>query len=80
MNDHVAEIVGICKASRTFQTFPVVYTRYTQALEFVPPERKVLSFILAEGAPGLSIDEVCQRIQSQTGLRRSRASSSNGSR
>ena len=42
MNDHVAEIVGICKASRTFQTFPVVYTRYSQALEFVPPERKVL--------------------------------------
>ena len=48
MNDHVAEIVGICKASRTFQTFPVVYTRYTQALRFVPPERKVLSFVLAE--------------------------------
>ncbi len=52
MNDHVAEIVGICKASRTFQTFPVVYTRYTQALEFVPPERKVLSFVLAEVQPG----------------------------
>ena len=69
MNDHVAEIVGICKASRTFQTFPVVYTRYTQALEYVPPERKVLSFILAEGVPGLSVGEVCQRIQNQTGLR-----------
>ena len=52
MNDHVAEIVGICKASRTFQTFPVVYTRYTQALDFVPPERKVLSFILAEARAG----------------------------
>ena len=69
MNDHVAEIVGICKASRTFQTFPVVYTRYTQALEFVPPERKVLSFILAQGEPGLSVDEVCRRIEEQTGLR-----------
>jgi putative ABC transport system permease protein len=69
MNDHVAEIVGICKASRTFQTFPVVYTRYTQALEFVPPERKVLSFILVEGVKNLSVDEVCQRIQNQTGLR-----------
>jgi putative ABC transport system permease protein len=69
MNDHVAEIVGICKASRTFQTFPVVYTRYTQALEFVPPERKVLSFILAEGDKSLSVDEVCKRIQGQTGLR-----------
>jgi putative ABC transport system permease protein len=69
MNDHVAEIVGICKASRTFQTFPVVYTRYSQALEFVPPERKVLSFILAQGEPGLNVDEVCKRIQQQTSLR-----------
>lgn len=69
MNDHVAEIVGICKASRTFQTFPVVYTRYTQALEFVPPERKVLSFILAQGDPKLPVDEVSRRIQDQTGLR-----------
>jgi putative ABC transport system permease protein len=69
MNDHVAEIVGICKASRTFQTFPVVYTRYTQALNFVPPERKVLSFILAEPAPGLSVDDVCKRIRDQTGMR-----------
>ena len=69
MNDHVAEIVGICKASRTFQTFPVVYTRYSQALEFVPPERKVLSFVLAEVKPGQDVDTVCRRIEAQTGLR-----------
>ena len=69
MNDHEAEIVGICKASRTFQTFPVVYTRYSQALEFVPPERKVLSFVLADAAPGANVDEVCRRIEEQTGLR-----------
>jgi len=69
MNDHVAEIVGICKASRTFQTFPVVYTRYSQALEFVPPERKVLSFVLAEPQPDADLDSVCRRIEAQTGLR-----------
>jgi putative ABC transport system permease protein len=69
MNDHEAEIVGICKASRTFQTFPVVYTRYSQALEFVPPERKVLSFVLADAAEGVSVSELCRRIQEQTGLR-----------
>jgi putative ABC transport system permease protein len=69
MNDHEAEIVGICKASRTFQTFPVVYTRYTQALDFVPAERKVLSFILANAEPGANVDEVCRRIESQTDLR-----------
>ncbi|MCI0491888.1 MAG: ABC transporter permease, partial [Planctomycetes bacterium] len=69
MNDHEAEIVGICKVSRTFQTFPVVYTRYTQALEFVPPQRKVLSFVLANAVRGQNIEEVCQRIEKQTGLR-----------
>jgi putative ABC transport system permease protein len=69
MNDHEAEIVGICKASRTFQTFPVVYTRYSQALEYVPPERKVLSFVLADVEAGANINEVCRRIEKQTGLR-----------
>ena len=69
MNDKEAEIVGICKASRTFQTFPVVYTRYSQALEFVPPERKVLSFVLADAAEGENVDEVCRRIEQQTGMR-----------
>jgi putative ABC transport system permease protein len=69
MNDQEAEIVGICKASRTFQTFPVVYTRYSQALEFVPPERKVLSFVLAEAQEAVSVKEVCRRIEAQTGLR-----------
>jgi putative ABC transport system permease protein len=69
MNDKEAEIVGICKASRTFQTFPVVYTRYSQALEYVPPERKVLSFVLADVQKGMDVPEVCRRIQEQTGLR-----------
>jgi len=69
MNDKEAEIVGICKSSRTFQTFPVVYTRYSQALDFVPPERKVLSFVLADALPGQNVGEVCQRIEKQTGMR-----------
>lgn len=69
MNDRVAEIVGICRARRTFQTFPVVYTRYTQALQFVPPERKTLSFVLAQGEADLPVDQVCRRIEAQTGLR-----------
>jgi putative ABC transport system permease protein len=69
MNDKEAEIVGICRASRTFQTFPVVYTRYSQALDFVPPERKVLSFVLADASKGADVEKVCRRIEQQTGLR-----------
>jgi putative ABC transport system permease protein len=68
MNDHRAVIVGITKASRTFQSFPILYTRYSQAVTFAPPERKVLSFVLANPKPGLAAEEVCRRIEEQTGL------------
>ncbi|MGI9177623.1 MAG: ABC transporter permease, partial [Pirellulales bacterium] len=43
-------------------------TRYSQAVRFAPPERKVLSFILADAAPGVSAEEVCRRIEVRTGL------------
>jgi len=68
MNDRRAVIVGLTKASRTFQSFPIVYTRYSQAVRFAPPERKVLSFILADAAAGVPPAEVCRRIEHQTGL------------
>lgn len=66
MNDRRAVLVGICKASPTFQTFPIVYTRYNQALSYVPRERKVLSFVLAQQEEGLSAEEVCARIEEHT--------------
>jgi len=68
MNDRRAVLVGVCKARRTFQTFPIVYTRYSKATFFAPAERKTLSFILAQGAPGLAPEEVCRRIEAQAGL------------
>src|SRR5262245_1734629 len=66
MNDRRAVLVGICKASPTFQTFPIVYTRYSQATLYVPRERKVLSFVLAQPEPGLDPKEVCRRIEEHT--------------
>ncbi|MEN9666306.1 MAG: hypothetical protein RLZZ326_2669 [Planctomycetota bacterium] len=68
MNDRRAVIVGLARARKTFQSFPVVYTRYSQAVRFAPPERKVLSFVLAEPAPGVAAAELAERIRSQTGL------------
>ena len=69
MNDHRAVLVGICEASRTFQTFPVVYTRYSQALRFSPQERKVMSFVLAQNEPQITPEECCRRINEATGLK-----------
>lgn len=68
MNDRRAVIVGITKARKTFQSFPILYTRYSQAIRFAPPERKVLSFVLANPQPGLTAEEVGRRIETQTGL------------
>lgn len=69
MNDRRAVIVGICHAHAPFQTFPVVYTRYSQATQFAPRERNVLSFILAKAQPGVAPDELCTRINRGTDLK-----------
>jgi putative ABC transport system permease protein len=69
MNDHRAKVVGIVDASAPFTTFPVFYSRYSEALKFVGSERKMLSFVLAKAQLGVPIPEVCRRIQASTGLR-----------
>lgn len=68
MNDHRVQVVGVCVTSPTFQTFPVVYTRYSQALTLAPQERRSLSFILVKAAPGNSTADVCRQIRDKTGL------------
>jgi len=68
MNDRRAVLVGITRARRTFTSFPIVFTRYSQAVLFAPPERKVLSFVLAEPEAEVPVAEVCRRIGARTGL------------
>jgi len=68
MNDRRAVLVGITKASRTFQTFPIIYTLYSRAVLYAPPERKVLSFVLATPEPGRKAEDVCREITAATGL------------
>jgi putative ABC transport system permease protein len=69
MNDRRAVVVGVFRASQTFMTMPVVYTRFSQATLFVPPARRLMSFVLAKCPPGWAPDEVARRITAQTGLK-----------
>ncbi len=69
LNDHKAVIVGITDASAPFASFPVIHTRYSQAVNFVGRERTQLSYVLAQPKPGVSPEEVCRRIEARTGLR-----------
>ncbi|AMV22690.1 ABC transporter permease [Planctomyces sp. SH-PL14] len=66
MNDRRAIVVGTCKVTPPFQTFPVIYTRYSQALKYSPPERNQLSFVLVKVAPGQDPRTVAARISEQT--------------
>jgi len=66
LNDRRAQVVGICKVSRTFRSEPVVYTTFGRALFYVPTERKQLSFILVEPDDTLTPEELCRRIEEVT--------------
>lgn len=68
MNDRRAVVVGICKVTPPFQTFPVLYTRYSQAVQFIPRERNTLSFVLAKRAEGVDAKDLASRIAKQTEL------------
>jgi len=68
MNDRRVVVVGICRVAAPFQTFPVMYCRYSQALQYVPHERNTLGFIVADAQPGANPREVCRLISERTRL------------
>jgi putative ABC transport system permease protein len=69
MNDRRAVVVGVYRASQTFMTVPVIYTRFSQATLFVAPSRRMMPFVLAKCQPGVGPAKVAQRIESQTSLK-----------
>jgi putative ABC transport system permease protein len=68
INDRRATVVGISHNSRTFQSQPIVYTTYSRALGYAPPERRLLSFVLVKAKSGQNLHELCARITRVTGL------------
>jgi putative ABC transport system permease protein len=70
INDNEAEIVGVADVQRPFIGGPYVYTTYDRAVSgYAYRSRKMLSFVLADPAPGLSAVEVARRIERETGLK-----------
>ena len=69
INNKRANIVGLVKCNPTFQTFPIVYTKYSQAVAYSPPEPKTLSYILVKAQEGVTHEQVCENITERTGLK-----------
>jgi putative ABC transport system permease protein len=68
INDKEARVVGICFAEQSFMGQPYVYTTYERALEYVPQQRKMLSFVLAKPRDGVKAADVVERIKKIPGL------------
>jgi putative ABC transport system permease protein len=69
MNDHRARIAGICDSSAPFTSSPVVFTRYSQAVNYIGRQRTQMSFVLVKAQPNVPVAELATRIKAATGLR-----------
>jgi putative ABC transport system permease protein len=68
INDRRVVLVGVCKASPPFVTLPVLYTRFKTAERFSPGQRNILNYVLVKPQPGVNPEQLCKRIEDQTGL------------
>jgi putative ABC transport system permease protein len=69
INDNESVVVGTYRAGKEFFWEPVVYTTYTRALAYAPPERRLLCYVLVRVASGGDRAEVARRIEQSTGLK-----------
>ena len=69
LNDQRAVIRGIADAIPSFTSTVVLYTKYSNALNFVPGTRNRLSFVLVGKADGITSQELVDRIEAETGLK-----------
>ena len=69
LNDQRAVIRGIADAIPSFTSQVTLYTKYSQALRYVPGTRNRLSFVLVGAEHGIAPEDLTRRIHEQTGLR-----------
>jgi len=69
LNDRRAVVRGVVDANPSFTSGVLLYTRYSNALNFVPGTRNRMSFILAKAAPGSDPGAVTAAIARATGLK-----------
>lgn len=69
LNDQRAVIRGVADAIPSFTSTVVLYTRYSNALNFVPGTRNRLSFVLVGVSEGQTPSDVAARIERETGLK-----------
>jgi len=67
INDNAARVVGICETRDPFYWQPSLYTTYSRAMQFAPPQRKLMSYVLVGAKSGENHEALAQRISDYTG-------------
>jgi putative ABC transport system permease protein len=69
LNDQRAIVRGIVDVNPTFTSQVNLYTRYSNALNYVPGTRNRMSFVVVRAAPGVTPETLDAAIEKQTGLK-----------
>ncbi|MEO1168056.1 MAG: ABC transporter permease [Pseudomonadota bacterium] len=69
LNDQRAVIRGIADAVPTFTSQVILYTRYSNALRYVPGTRNRMSFVLVRSDADHTPEELVAAIENETGLK-----------
>ena len=69
LNDQRAVIRGVADSIPSFTSQVTLYTKYSQALRYVPGTRNRLSFVLVGAADDVTAPQLAARISKTTGLR-----------
>jgi putative ABC transport system permease protein len=69
ITDRRAVIVGISRSARDFVLVPKVFTTYSRALAYAPPQRRQLTYVLAKARPDADVEALARRIETETGWR-----------
>jgi putative ABC transport system permease protein len=69
INDQEARVVGIADTVQSFTGGPYVWTTYERALQYAPPQRKMLSAVIAAPRDGVTEEQCVADIQKETGLK-----------
>jgi putative ABC transport system permease protein len=69
VHDHRVVVRGRAEALPRYPPQPLIYTTLSSASRMLPPERHLLTFVLAKAAPGVAPEELASRIEARTGLK-----------
>ncbi len=69
LNDQRAVIRGVADSIPAFTSQVTLYTKYSQALNYVPGSRNRMSFVLVGVSDGATPSDVAAAIEEQTGLK-----------